>query len=305
MAKLTLVCWNLEQNGKGNPEVRRAASEALRRLQPDIVLRQEMGDADARGHTIFHDQCRALDMQGVLGPASCTAVFYNPSRLDLVRDWSDGLTPHFVLPPTAVTLRLKEAGRDALPFNVVSYHLAYASAQQRLMEAEWLTTWADKSWEAGNGHRYVLPAILGGDNNSYPAPGTAGDLPLPDLTKVKDRPHCLHRSYAGPTGDRVPDTRPDDTFRTAGLEDAARYWAGAENGSTAALARTVNTSPTHGPDSRIDRVYLTPELLPAMTGLRIHEVALDKSDHHIVAMTADSDIFSAGLTRHVRTPARA
>ncbi len=78
MAQLRFVCWNLERNGAGDPEIRRAAAETLRRLQPDIVFRQEMFRADERGHTIFNEQCRELDMQGVLGPGACTAILFNP-----------------------------------------------------------------------------------------------------------------------------------------------------------------------------------------------------------------------------------
>ncbi|MFW3463964.1 hypothetical protein ACN24K_27780 [Streptomyces microflavus] len=201
--------------------------------------------ADERGHTIFNEQCRELDMQGVLGPGACTAIFFNPRRLNLVRDWSGDRGPHFVLPPTAITLKFPEAGPDASPFNVVSFHFAYASAEQRQLEAEWTTTWADKGWQAPDGSRHVLPAIFGGDGNSYPEPGTAGDLPLADLSAIQDRPHRLHRSRRGPDGVRVPDTEPDHTLRTAGLEDVARYWA--EKGNPAALARTVDATETRGP----------------------------------------------------------
>ncbi|MGW1202632.1 hypothetical protein [Streptomyces cyaneofuscatus] len=88
MAKQRFVCLNLEGNGAGDPEVRRAAAEAVRRLQPDIVLRQEIVRGDKRGHTVFDEQCRALDMQGVLGSGSCTVILFNPRHLNLVRDWS-------------------------------------------------------------------------------------------------------------------------------------------------------------------------------------------------------------------------
>ncbi|MDX3376492.1 endonuclease/exonuclease/phosphatase family protein [Streptomyces sp. ME02-6991-2A] len=302
MATLRFVCWNLERNGAGDPEIRRAAAETLRSLQPDIVLRQEMFRADERGHTIFNEQCRALDMQGVLGPGACTAILFNPRRLNLVRDWSGDRGPHFVLPPTAITLSFPQAGPDASPFNVVSFHFAYASAEQRQLEAEWTTTWADKGWQAPDGSRHVLPAIFGGDGNSYPEPGTAGDLPLADLSAIQDRPHRLHRSRRGPDGVRVPDTEPDNTLRTAGLEDVARYWA--EKGNPAALARTVDATETHSPDSRIDRVYFTTGLLPAVTGVEVHEVPLGVSDHHIPVATVDSSVFADVLSSYPRNLSR-
>ncbi|MFD4763225.1 hypothetical protein ACFWOJ_31550 [Streptomyces sp. NPDC058439] len=192
----TVVCWNFENNGKGDPARRAAGADLLRRLAPDLAFRQELWDADANGHKIFNEQTRALGLQGVLGPGSCTAVFYNPTRFSVVRDWAQGRGPHFVLPPTALTLRYEVAAPDSLPFNAISYHLNYASAEQRLLEAEWLTTWADKGWTTPGGSRHSLPAILAGDNNSYPTP-SQGDLPLPDLNTVKNEPHRLHRSYAG------------------------------------------------------------------------------------------------------------
>ncbi|CAO0836964.1 hypothetical protein SMICM17S_06201 [Streptomyces microflavus] len=165
-----MVCWNLERNGKGDPDIRRAADEILRRLEPDIVLRQEMLGADARGHTVFNEQCQALGMRGVLGPGACTAIFYNPEQFELVRDWSTDRTPGFVLPPTIITVRLTEAGPDAVPFNLASYHLAYGSAQQRLLEAEWMTTWADRGWTAPDGCQIVLPFAGGGDSGTVRGP---------------------------------------------------------------------------------------------------------------------------------------
>ncbi|MGC5264028.1 endonuclease/exonuclease/phosphatase family protein [Streptomyces cyaneofuscatus] len=288
---LTVVCWNFENNGKGRPDLRAAGADLLRRLAPDIALRQELWDADAHGHKIFNEQTRALGLQGVLGAESCTAVFYNPAKFSVVRGWAQGRGPHFVLPPTALTLRYEDAGPDSLPFNAVSYHLNYASAEQRLLEAEWLTTWADKGWTTPGRSHHTLPAILAGDNNSYPT-SSPGDLPLPDLNTVKNEPHRLHRSYAGPSGARLPDTRPDTAFRTAGLKDAALYWATAPHGDPSALSRTVNASHTHGPDSRVDRAYLTPELLAALTGFEVIEVDEALSDHHILRLTLNGDLLS-------------
>ncbi|MCA1269603.1 endonuclease/exonuclease/phosphatase family protein [Streptomyces sp. 7G] len=294
MTKLTVVCWNFERNGKGDPAVRRAADEILRRLEPDIVLRQEMLGADAKGGTVFNEQCQALGMRGVLGPGACTAIFYNPDEFDLVRDWSTDRTPGFVLPPTVITVHFKEAGPDSVPVNLASYHHAYGSAQQRQLEAEWLTTWADKGWTAPDGSQIVLPLAAGGDNNSCPEPGAPGDLPLPTLSDIKDRPHRLHRSRRGPDGVRVPDTEPDHTIREAGLEDIARYWA--EKGNPSALARTVNGTATHGPDTRIDRIYVTTSLLPAVIGVEVHEVPLGVSDHHVVVWRVNRSALADLLT---------
>ncbi|MGW1158911.1 endonuclease/exonuclease/phosphatase family protein [Streptomyces sp. NPDC002519] len=298
-APLTLVCWNFENNGKSDPQRRRAGDELLRSLNPDLVFRQELWDAGSNGSVIFNEQARALELQGVLGEGSCTALFYNPEKFSIVRDWSQSRAPHYVMLPTALTLRYEEAGLDALPFIVVSYHLNYASPTQRLLEAEWLTTWADKGWGAPDGTRVTLDAVFAGDNNSYPTPGTPSDPALPTLDAIKNAPHRLHRSYPASDGTRLPDTRPDAALRTAGLEDVARYWATAPHGDPTAVSRTVNACDSHGPDSRIDRAYATPNVLHAVEGVDVIEVDEDLSDHHILRIRLNADRFAEILNRTV------
>jgi len=298
---VTVVCWNQENNGKGDPARRRASHEKLKSLGADVVFRQEMWDAGAHGKQIFSGLEEILGLRGELGPKSCTALFFNPDKFAVVRDWDEGLGPAWVLPPTARTMRYLPAGRDSQPIVMVSYHLAYGSSSQRLTESEWLTTFADKSVPTPDGPPAKLAALIGGDNNSYPVPGTPGDPALPALEKIKDRPHRLHRSYLGPDGIRRMDDRPDDVLRTAGLEDVARYWATAPQGSVTAVARTVNACDTYGPDSRIDRVYATPQLLPALRDVDVIEVDEDMSDHHIVRVRFDTDAL-ADILRAAAVP---
>ncbi|WP_411130126.1 endonuclease/exonuclease/phosphatase family protein [Streptomyces sp. x-19] len=298
MNAITLLCWNQENNGNGDPKRRHAGDTLLKSLNPDLVYRQELWDAGADGSTIFNDQAHTLGLQGVLGEDSCTGLFYNPATFSVVRDWRESRRPHFVMPPTALTLRYEDAGPKAVPFIAVSYHLNYGSAVQRLLEAEWLTTWADKSWTTADGCCCTVPAIFGGDGNFYPT-GVPGDLPLPDLAKVKNRPHRTHRSCAGPSGTRLPDTAPYIALRTAGLEDAAAYWATAPHGDPTALSCTVNACDTHGPDSRVDLTFLTPELLPAIIGFEVIKVAEDISDHHVLRLTLDRKVFGDILNHPV------
>ena len=130
---------------------------------------------------------------------------------------------------------------------------------------------------------------MGGDHNSHPATRGDSELPLPQLEAITDRPHLLHRSCIGPDGSRLMDTRPDETLRTTGLEDLVWYWATAEHGDPAALTRTVNACPTHGPASRIDRFHATEQLLPALTKVVVIEVAEEISDHHILRVVFDAD----------------
>lgn len=151
---------------------------------------------------------------------------------------------------------------------VASFHLNYASPTLWLIETEWLTTLADKAWTVPVGDGTVrLPCLMGGDGNSYPGPGVAGDPPVPDLWTIADERHRLHRSYPGLDGGRLMDTRPDEALRLAGLEDVARYRTAQEGEGSTAVSRTVDACATHGPDARVDRIYATTPLPDAVTGV--------------------------------------
>lgn len=298
MSEITLLSWNFENNGKEDPAKRLKAHELLVSLNPHLVLRQEMWGADTNGNTILYELERVLGLRGWLGPGACTAVFADPGVFQPVREW-DNAAPMWVLPPTALIMRYLPAGTEAMPLALASYHLNYASATTRVAEAEWLSTWADKQWTTPRGEVVRMPCLAGGDNNSYPVPGVEGDPALPVLEEIEDRRHRLHRSYVGANGTRLMDTRPDEALRTAGFEDLARYWAGARHGGKRAVSRTVNACATHGPDSRVDRVYGTNDLLPAVTGVDVIEVPEDDSDHHIVRVTLDGDYVSDVLNQQV------
>ncbi|MFI7136571.1 endonuclease/exonuclease/phosphatase family protein [Streptomyces massasporeus] len=293
--QLTVVSWNFENNGGGDSAKRLQAHERLVSLSPHLVFRQEMWGSDADGNAILYELEGILGLRGWLGRDSCTAIFADQRRFQPVREWPK-TGPMWVLPPTALTMRYLPAGSEAMPLCLASYHLNYGSGTNRLAEAEWLSTWADKKWTAPHGEIVRMPCLAAGDTNSYPVPGVEGDCALPVLEDIKDRPHRLHRSYVGPDGTRVMDTRPDEALRTAGLEDVARHWAVRHNDPTA-VSRTVNGCETHGPDSRVDRVYATTDLLTAVTGVDVVEVPEDVSDHHIVRVTLDGDSISDVLNQ--------
>ncbi|MEU7640929.1 endonuclease/exonuclease/phosphatase family protein [Streptomyces sp. NPDC039016] len=286
-AQLTVLSWNLERNGAGDPAQRLRAHKLLASLNPHLVLRQEMWGSETSGNQIMYELEDVLGLRGWLGAQASTAVFADPGTFQPLREWPV-VGPMWAQPPTALTFRFKSAGTGSMPLVVVSYHLGYASATNRLAEAEWLSTFADKTWTTRDGETVRVPALLAGDNNSYPAPITDDDVPLPDLKAIADRPHRLHRSFVGPGGRRVMDTRPDEALRVAGLEDVARYWSTASIDGKPALSRTVNACDTHGPDSRIDRIYATTDLLGAVTGVDVIEVPTTMSDHHIVRMRLDA-----------------
>ncbi|WP_407286436.1 endonuclease/exonuclease/phosphatase family protein [Streptomyces sp. BP-8] len=290
-----MLSWNFERNGADDSERRLRAHELLVSLNPHLILRQEMWGADARGREIMYELEDVLGLRGWLGPRSSTGVFADPALFQPLREWPD-VGPMWVQPPTALTFRFVPAGFDAMPMAVVSYHLNYASSTNRQAEAEWLTTWADKRWTTPQGKVARVPALLAGDNNSYPSPDDE-DVPLPELRAIADEPHRVHRSVTDDTGQRVMDTRPDQVLRLAGLEDVAWHCTTARGGGDKALARTVNACETHGPDSRIDRIYATTDLLHAVVGVDVIEVPEDVSDHHIVRLRLDAESLADILNR--------
>ncbi|MFE7072583.1 endonuclease/exonuclease/phosphatase family protein [Streptomyces sp. NPDC057620] len=306
--RLTALLWNFENNGGDNRPKRIRAHKRLASLNPHLVLRQEMPAADLSGKATMYDLETILGLRGWLGAKSCTALFAHPAYFQPVREFpplaSGPATPapSWELPPTALAMRYTPAGPDATPLVLGSYHLDYSSSGQRLTEAQWLSRLADKRWTTPEGQTVRMPCLLGGDNNSYPVPGTPGDPPLPVLEQIQDRRHRLHRSYVGPDGKRRMDDRPDEALRTAGLEDVARYRA-ATYGERTAVTRTVSGCATHGPDARIDRYYATSDIAEVVISVDVIEVHEKESDHHIVRAVLDgdglSDVLNLGQSRHM------
>ncbi|MCM2431030.1 endonuclease/exonuclease/phosphatase family protein [Streptomyces sp. RKAG337] len=294
---LTVLSCNFENNGGGKPEKRLAMNERMRALSPDLVFRQEVWDSDANGSTIGYETEDFLGLRGWLGPRSCTSVLANPDVFTPVREWPQ-TGPMWVLPPTALTARFAPAGAAALPLVLVSYHLNYGSTTLRQSEAEWLTTWNDRQWTTSDDQRVRLPALMGGDNNSYPEPGVVGDPPLPKLTGIRDQPHRVHRSFVGPAGTRVMDTRPDEILRSAGMEDVARHFASGPKGTRAAVAATVDQCETHGPDARIDRIYASATLLDAVVDVDVIDMQ-GLSDHHTVRLRLDPVVLAELLNQRL------
>ncbi|MCX4659129.1 endonuclease/exonuclease/phosphatase family protein [Streptomyces uncialis] len=294
--KITVVCWNFERNGKNDRDLRRQGHTLVAQYNPQLVLRQEMPGADENGAAVMYELEDVLGLRGWLGPGACTAIFADQKAFRTVREWPQ-TGPMWVLPPTALTMRYLPAGRDAMPMVVSSFHLNYASTTTRAAETEWLTTFADKRWTTSEGETVRIPALLGGDANSYPEPSGLKEPALPALHSIRDQPHRAHRSYLEAEARRM-DTRPDEILCTAGLHDVAVHCADRAGGSTAALAPTVDACDTHGPDARIDRVYATEELLSAISDVDVIRVRPEMSDHHALRLTLDSDLLADILNRH-------
>lgn len=288
---INVAICNFENNGGGDRGLWQRMHDRLASLDLRLLLRQEMWNAQDDGNALADAAEAVLGMAGFIGRECCTAVYHDPELFTPVGEHP--ITgPMWVLPPTVRSLKLAGTAPDAVPLIVGSYHLNYGSPTTRLAEAERLTQWNDK-WVRADGRRVHYPALLGGDNNSYPAPGTPGDPALPVLDEIPDRPHRAHRSYIGPDGVRRMDDRPDATLRTAGLQDVARHFTEA-TGDTSAVAPTVDAYDTHGPSSRIDRIYASQQLLPAVRKVKVHGMK-GLSDHHTVVVSLDRDTLTGIL----------
>ncbi|MCX4573497.1 MULTISPECIES: exonuclease/endonuclease/phosphatase family protein [Streptomyces] len=278
------IC-NFENNGGGDRALWQRMHDKLASLDLHLLLRQEVWNAQDDGNALADAAEAVLGMAGLIGPECCTALYHDTNLFTPVGEFPK-TGPMWVLPPTVRSLQLAGTAPGAVPLIVGSYHLNYGSTTTRLSEAERLTQWNDR-WVKVDGRRVHYPALLGGDNNSYPVPGTPGDPALPVLEEIPDKPHRAHRSYIGLDNVRRMDDRPDDTLRTAGLQDVARHLA-TTAGNTAAVAPTVDAYETHGPDSRIDRIYASKQLLPAVREVEVINMK-GLSDHHTVVVRLDRD----------------
>jgi hypothetical protein len=282
-------------NGGGDRNLWQRMHDRLASLDLHLLLRQEMWDAQNGGNALADAAEAVLGMASFIGRECCTAVYHDPELFTAVGEYPKTGSV-WALPPTVCSFQLTGTAPDATPLIVGSYHLNYCSPATRLAEAEWLTKWNDQ-WVKGDDRYVHYPALLGGDNNSYPVVGTPGDPALPVLEEIRDEPHRAHRSYIGADGVRRMDDRPDDTLRTASLQDVARHLA-TTAGNTAAVAPTVDACDTHGPDSRIDRIYASKELLPAVRAVEVIDMK-GLSDHHAVVVRLDRDTLTTILNNPI------
>ncbi|MFI7095392.1 endonuclease/exonuclease/phosphatase family protein [Streptomyces lydicus] len=219
MGRLTLLCWNFEADGGADSNKRKEANRLLASLDPDLLFRQEMWGADAKGKGVMESMEEDLALRGWLGPSSHTAVFASRSLFSPVCGWTDrDEETIWKMPPTVRGLRFRPAGPGAVPLVCASYHHNYASATQRHAEAEWATTVADKTWTTPTGMDVNLPALLGGDHNSYPVPGADGGPPAAgpgrDPRPATPGPSLLYRSRRDQADVHLPGR--DPAHREAG-----------------------------------------------------------------------------------------
>ncbi|WP_079252037.1 endonuclease/exonuclease/phosphatase family protein [Streptomyces sp. MP131-18] len=293
---IRIATCNFELNGNDDVELRARLHHRLRDLKLDLLMRQEMigFGVSGRDSQAWLDSQTALGMKGELGPGmGATALYWAPKVFTPRRNWANEVGTRWEMPPTTLSLELTGT---TIPIVCCSHHHVYDNPVRRESEANWLTRLNDKTVTLKK-RRIVLPCIVGGDTNSYPEPGTPGDVPLPRLDvpdshplAIRNEPHRNHRSrLIIPGQPRVLDIWPDNNLREAGLEDAARHLATVPDRETdraRILAPTVDAYPTHGPATRIDRIYLSRKLLPAVADVEVINMR-EYSDHHTVVVSLD------------------
>ena len=276
--ELRVAVANLEYGGLSEKGDDSAWCKSIARLldwAPDVLLLQEVnGRAPYRLHAHLWRTANELGMTPVLGPASPDSVSGNHPA---------------VLVGTAGGLRIVDAGPPPYPAGgaapawceaqvavpgmrhpvwLISVHLPARSATSQRIQAERLACLAAQ--------RGGL-VIAGGDWNGY-AP--ADQLAQPALAEL---PAHLRpaRMRLGADGRLEPDYHVHRALASVGLADAA-----------AELPAGRRTPPELTPTgvtggARIDRIYLTGSLVPALE--RYEQAATGGSDHQALLLTLSTD----------------
>ncbi|MET8816098.1 endonuclease/exonuclease/phosphatase family protein [Streptomyces sp. NPDC004549] len=295
--ELRVVSWNIEHNGRGrngSDDHRDLARDILAATQPHLLFRQELTGAGDRGRADLYAEANRLGGLIPFMPVPQEGRSNNPVgvMIDLTLFLIDGYFEHDLpwKPICNPRIRLKGCAK---PINVASAHLCHFDPDLRATEARRLTTLADNS----------RSALVGLDANSYPHRTELESVALPDWDKVKDPVHYQHRTIER-DGRRVSDTRPDEilTGGTRPVFTDLGLHAGTTLGQPGALAATASLKRTdQGPAQRIDRMYCTPDLAPALISFDV--LATDEvrevSDHALLLAR-----FDLGILRQVLTPTR-
>ncbi|MFJ9967196.1 endonuclease/exonuclease/phosphatase family protein [Streptomyces avermitilis] len=293
--ELRVVCWNIEHNGRGpsgGDDHRDLARDILAAIEPHIVLRQELTGAWDRGKADLYAEANRLGGLTPFMAAPREGRSKNPVgvMVDPTLFFIDGYFEHDLpwKPICNPRVRLKGCAKS---LDLASAHLCHYDPDLRATEARRITTLADSG----------RSALVGMDANSYPH-ADLESVALPDWDQIEDRVHFQHRTIER-DGRRVSDTRPDEilsggdpVFTDLGLH------AGTVLGQPGALAATASLTRTdQGAAQRIDRMYCTPGLAPALLAFAV--MATDEvrevSDHALLVARFDLDVL-----RQVLTPAR-
>ncbi len=250
----------------------RKSVAALRDMQPDIILCQEVADrAIKQLKQHLWATANELGMIPLIGPPTPQSVSGNHPAI--LVDPDVGLEIHDEGPtawppgggawPAWCDVRLGVPGLHRA-LRVYSVHLPPRSAQEQLSQIQRLATYVGQRGEY---------AIVGGDFNSY---SRADELPteLLEQQPLHLRPSRMRRT---PDGQLVANYDVHDTLASIRMCDAAVLLL-PERREPSELAPTAA-------NGRIDRLYLSRELAPAACAYSQRDNG--GSDHQAVMVTLD------------------
>ena len=293
---LTVLVWNIEHNGHdnghdfgGNEDRRRRAYEVLRDHEPNLVLRQELTNAHVDGRRRMWEEANFLNAYPLMAPGTPespnpTGVMVDTRLWEIKAEYYHSTNGWH--PMTNPVLRLK--GAD-MPVSVASFHLCSYDADTRAREARYIA-------QLGRPGRICL---AGGDCNSYPHRTADERVQLPEWDLVQDPAHYESRTIER-NGKRVSDTRPDEIL--AGGKSVlieAGHHAAAKLGQEGALDPTASLwRQDQGNMRRIDRLYMSPQLAPALLSFEVvaDDAVRSVSDHALLKAIFDLSKFRAACT---------
>ncbi|MFB7270729.1 endonuclease/exonuclease/phosphatase family protein [Streptomyces sp. NPDC056244] len=237
----------------------------------DFAMLCEVMDWHRYGHKQLARACEDLDLDVVpLAPSSSglgTALLY---RREVLGRWKRH-NPDFAdetLHGFAVTAF--DVGLPA-PLSFVPVHFAPFAAEKATIEAGTV---------ASRGYKYGPYVVLGGDVNYPPASPRS---PLPDYSTM--RPYNIGARTVRPepgSTDRQPDRQVTEKLEAHGYVDVA--WHLSQKEQNPALL-----DPT-GTDDRIDQVWVSAPVAPAVSGYRLLDSPAGASDHKGLVFTIDTDL---------------
>lgn len=248
-------------------------AERISAARPDVALLQELKGWSETGHRQTVRAEQDLDMNALLAPSRSglgTGTLYRRATLGRRVYWNTDYaadeTHH----------GLGTAGFDIpglpAPLAVTSVHLTPYSADKAITEADFA---ASRSYKIGP------YAILGGDINYPPQDG-----PQPNYAEM--RPYNLGSRTLLTDPEQAADPRPDRRvawkLHANGFRDAA--WELYQRTGDETLLHSTGT------DDRIDQIWVSAPLVPALVSYRLLDAPSGASDHHGVAITLDTDLIN-------------
>ncbi|MFI9788509.1 endonuclease/exonuclease/phosphatase family protein [Kitasatospora sp. NPDC051984] len=272
--KLTIVVQNLGRGGLRDSDGAHQdrwpfLAKRIDATSPDLVLLQEAEQWAEAGHRQLVRAEHDLGLDGLLAPTRSgrgTALLYRRETLGRRICWNTD----FAADETHHGFGVAGFAIPGLPapLAVTSVHFTPYSADRAISEAD---------FAASRSYRLGPYCILGGDINYPPAAG-----PDPAWHRMLPYNNGSRTLLADPAADQpaTPDRRVAWKLAANKLVDAA-WHLHQQTGDDTLLRRT-------GSDDRIDQLWVSAPLAPAITSYTLLDTPADASDHHGLAITLDT-----------------